>query len=223
MKTTLIIPTKDEIEGVKAVMPRINRRWADQIIVVDANSTDGTLEYLRKRKYRIVLQKRRGYGAGIKEAMEHARGGIIIEFTPDGNSIPEKIPALVRKMGEGYDLVIASRYKDGAKSYDDDILTRFGNRFFTELINLLFGSSYTDTQVAFRAYRRECYEKVKEKMDADGLTWCGQISIVFRKNKFRICEIPADEPKRIGGKRKMSPVKTGWAILSLIIRERFRG
>lgn len=222
MKTTLIVPTFNEADGVKVMMPCIKKSWVNQILIVDGGSTDGTLEYLKKHGCDFFIQKERGYGAGVREAIGRAGGEIIIEFTPDGNSLPEKIPELTNKMKEGHDMVIASRYKDGARSYDDNTLTRFGNWFFTTLINILFGAHYTDTQVAFRAYRKSSYEKTKEQMDAKGLTWCGQLSIVFWRNGLKVAEIPADEPKRIGGKRKMNPLKTGWKIFVLILKERFR-
>ena len=48
-------------------------------------------------------------------------------------------------MKEGYDMVIASRYKDNAKSYDDTILTGFGNWIFTKSINL-FHKTITQMQ-----------------------------------------------------------------------------
>ena len=57
-------------------------------------------------------------------------------------------------MREGYDLVIGSRYRDGAKSDDDDWLTALGNWMFTRIVNVLFGTRYTDVLVGFRAYRR---------------------------------------------------------------------
>ena len=44
MKTTLLVMTLNEIEGMKAIMPHIKNEWVDQIIVVDGGSTDGTIE-----------------------------------------------------------------------------------------------------------------------------------------------------------------------------------
>src|SRR3989344_3827727 len=121
MKSTLILPTLNEIDALKEILPRINKSWVDEIIVIDNHSTDGTVKFCKKHKLRIITQKSAGYGAAIKEAIEASKGDIIVEFPPDGNSIPEKIPEIIAKLNEGYDLVIASRYKDGAKSYDDDI------------------------------------------------------------------------------------------------------
>ena len=60
-------------------------------------------------------------------------------------------------MKEGYDMVIASRYLDGAKSYDDTLLTGFGNWLFTKSINFFHGSKYTDAMVMFRAYKTNVF------------------------------------------------------------------
>ncbi len=219
MKTILIAPTINEVVALRAVFPKINRKWLDEIVVVDCNSTDGTVEYCEQNGYRVHRQKSRGYGAGIREVLETSDADIVIEFPPDGNSLPEAIPRLIDKIQEGYDFVIASRYKDGAVSIDDDFLTKIGNRIFTLLVDLLFWAEYTDVLVGFRAYRRDAFNKINPT--ATGLDWSVQLPIQFAKAGLRCADIGADEPARIGGERKMRPFKTGWAILKVIGREFF--
>ena len=214
---SVIMPTLNEIEGVQAVLPRIDRRLVDEIIVTDGGSTDGTVEYCEKNGARVHTQKKKGYGSSILEALEIARGEIIVEITADGSSLPEKIPDLLAKLQEGNDLVLASRYRDGAVSKDDDWLTALGNWLFTTLTNLLFRGSLTDVLVGYRAYRRKSLDALG--MDAPGLEWVSQNTIRFLKKGFRVAEVGADEPKRIGGKRKMMPFRTGWAILTLTLKE----
>jgi len=57
------------------------------------------------------------------------------------------------------------------------------------------------------------------RMDTNGLGWPAQSAIQFARKGYRVAEISGDEPKRIGGKRKMQPLKTGLEILFLILRE----
>ena len=216
---TLIIFTWNEVDGMKAIMPRINPGWYDQLIIVDGGSTDGTVEYARQQGYFIFRQQQRGAGAAFLESVAKATGDILIVFSPDGNSIPEKIPELVAKMEEGYDFVIVSRYLDGAKSYDDDAVTAFGNWFFTTLLRMLFRAPITDALVMYRGYRREIVKKLG--VSTPTVSWGTQILARAARKGLKIGEIPGDEPPRIGGVRKMSPLKNGTSELLMTLREFF--
>ncbi len=198
MKITLLIPTLNEVEGVKATMPRIKKDWVDEILVVDGNSTDGTREYLQEHSYNVITQKKPGIVAAWWEGFEAAKGDVIILFSPDNNSIPELIPALVDKIREGYDMAIASRYMKGAKSYDDSFFTGFGNFLFTRMvINTLFGAKYTDALVMYRAFKKELLTKL-EMSNVKGPFFEAVLSIRCAKKKLKVAEIPGDEPQRIG-------------------------
>jgi glycosyltransferase involved in cell wall biosynthesis len=215
--TTLLVPALNEIEGMKQIMPRVRREWVDEILVIDGGSTDGTLEYAATQGYRVLRQQSKGITNAYREALPHVRGDVVVTFSPDGNSVPERIPDLLRKMAEGYDMVIASRYADGARSEDDDPLTRFGNRLFTGLVNVLFRGHYSDALVMLRAFRKEIVGDLPEDVPRAGLElW---LSIRCAKRRLKVTEIPGDEPRRIGGIRKMQPVLNGLDIMRLIGRE----
>ncbi len=217
MKISLVIFTLNEIDGMRVIMPRIKKEWYDQLIIVDGGSTDGTVEYAKEHGYFIFVQNRKGAGAAFREAVEKATGDIVIILSPDGNSVPERIPDLIEKMKEGYDIVIASRYTKGAKSYDDDLVTAFGNWMFTKLINLLFRSKITDSLVMYRAFRRSVVDELK--INTETVSWGSQLLTRAIRKGFRIGEIPGDEPPRIGGVRKMHPLKNGISEFLMIIRE----
>ena len=127
MKSTLLIPTLNEIEAIQVIMPQIDKSWINEIICIDGGSTDGTVEYFKENGYTVYSQQGRGFGTGMKEGMDKAEGEVIVEFTPDGNSIPSRILDLIGKYQEGYDMVICSRFTDYAKCEEDDFVTRFGN------------------------------------------------------------------------------------------------
>lgn len=220
MKVTLFIPVRNEIDGVKLIMPRIKKEWVDEIIVVDGDSTDGTYEYFEENGYSVIRQKSKGISGAYWECFEVATGDIIIPFSPDNNSVPELIPVLVNKMKEGYDMVIVSRYADGAKSYDDDFITSVGNRMFTKLTNILYGAKYTDTLVMFRAFRKDFIRTLELDVKNQPALEL-QLCIRCAKRNLKVAEIPGDEPKRIGGVRKMKPLYNGSVLLLQIVKEAF--
>ncbi len=220
MKTTLIVPTLNEIEGVKLIMPRIEKSWVDETIVVDGGSTDGTIKYFEDNGYTLIRQKSKGVCGAYWEGIEASSGDIIILFSPDNNSIPEHIPVLIDKMKEGYDMVIVSRYLRGAKSYDDDFVTAFGNWMFTKFVNIFFGGRFTDSLVIFRAFKKDIVKALtldEKKRPVFEMQLC----IRCAKQGLKVSEIPGDEPKRIGGKRKMRPLYNGATICWQVIKELF--
>ncbi|MBN1670964.1 MAG: glycosyltransferase family 2 protein [Kiritimatiellae bacterium] len=227
MKTTLLMPTWNEADGMKEIMPRIQRDWVDEIMVVDAGSTDGTLEYARDHGYRIVQQQRPGLKHAYMEAMKQITNDVVITFSPDGNSDPDRLPDLTAKMRAGYDMVIVSRYAAGARSEDDDAVTAFGNKLFTTMINLLYRARYTDTLVMYRAYRREIFTALDmdkkdgfaERVVYNRASTEPLLCIRAAKMGLRCADIPGDEPPRIGGKRKLQVFRGGAAILCMILRE----
>jgi glycosyltransferase involved in cell wall biosynthesis len=238
LKVTLVVPTLNEIKGMRVIMPRVNRELIDQIIIVDGGSTDGTLEYAREMGYELHLQKERGIRLGLIENYPNIKGDIIITFSPDGNSVPEEIPALIEKMKKGYDMVIVSRYLGEARSFDDTFISRLGNWSFTKIINFLFGFHYTDALVMFRAYKREVPEKLGiikrrsplyERFIGRYISWEPQLSVRCAKRRLKISEIPGDEPLRVEdkgtrGNRMLPPsriyhFRSGFACLYMFLEE----
>jgi glycosyltransferase involved in cell wall biosynthesis len=230
VKTTLLIMALNEIEGLKAIAPTIPRHRFEQILLVDGGSKDGTQEYARDLGYEVYQQKNRGLRQGYAEAWPLIRGDNVICFSPDGNSMTECLEPLLDKMEDGYDMVIVSRYLGDAKSEDDDIITGFGNWMFTSLINLFHGGKYTDAMVMYRAFGKDLYYRLH--LDRETTYWPEKylftriclmpiLSIRAAKAGMKIGEIPGDEPKRIGGERKLQIVRWGLAYMLQVFTEKF--
>ena len=228
MTVTLLIPTLNEIDGMRAIMPEVADDWCDQIIILDGGSTDGTVEYAREHNYDVVIQEKPGLFNAYWQVYEYIRGDIVITFSPDGNSLPEIIPELIKKIRQGYDMVIVSRYLADAKSEDDNWITSLGNWVFTGLINVLFGGSYTDAMVIYRAYKTSLIkelgllnppQKSIESRFAHMISWEPLLSMRAAKRKLEIAEIPGDEPSRIGGEGKCQHFTWGFVYLMEMVQE----
>jgi glycosyltransferase involved in cell wall biosynthesis len=224
----LVVPTLNEIAGMRVIMPRVSKEWFDQILVVDGGSTDGTLEYATENGYSVVRQKRRGMRNAYLDMLPHATGDVLITFSPDGNSIPELLPNLVSEMRKGYDMVIVSRYLGRARSHDDTRFTGFANMVFTRAIDAFFRARYTDAMVIFRAYRRELIHvleldsdlayRLPEKVAGIQISWEMVMSIRCAKLKLKVGEIPGDEPPRIDGVKKVH-FRWGFGYVFQVLQE----
>ena len=211
MRVTLVMPALNEIAGLRWVLPRIPREGIDQILVIDGGSSDGTVEYALEHGCEVHRQIQPGLRLAYIEAYEKIKGDVIVTFSPDGNSVPEVLPALIQEMTKGYDMVIVSRYLREATSYDDTALTRLGNHVFTGIVNLLFGTRYTDAMVMYRAYKRSVpndlgITRVRspryERLIGRYISWEPSLSVRCGKRKLKIAEIPGDEPRRIGDEER---------------------
>lgn len=229
MRITLVVPTLNEIDGMREIMPRIPKGVCEQILVLDGGSTDGTVEYAREHGYEVYVQKKRGFRHAYTEALPLMRGDAIITFSPDGNSPPEAVALLAAKLAEGYDMVIASRYLPPAKSEDDDFVTAFGNWLFTRVVNVLHGGRYTDVMVILRAYRKQVIHDLElhtdeayrtaERLFFTQISWEPLLSVRAAKRRLKVTEIPVSEPPRVGGVRKLQVLRWGAAYMFQFWRE----
>lgn len=223
----LLMPTLNEVVGLKHVLPHVDRSLFKEIIVVDGGSTDGTVEYCRKQGLTVLRQPKRGVPDAEEFGVINSTADVIVTFTPDGNSLAELLPAVCKKFEEDCDMVIVSRYAEGATSYDDDVMTGFGNWMFRLIVNLLFGSHYTDVLVGYRAYTRDAVKCMRlvgmgdensfRQKNVLMNSWELGSSLRAARLKLKVAEIPGDEPKRIGGIRKMSVIRNGFGAVFQIL------
>ena len=111
---SLIIPAKNEAKNLPYVLPLIPDEM-DEVIVVDGESTDGTLEVARELRpdVRIVNQTGKGKGNALRAGFEAARGDIIVMIDADGSTDPREIPIFISALMAGADFVKGSRFMQG--------------------------------------------------------------------------------------------------------------
>lgn len=224
MKSSLIILTFNEIEGAKALFDKIPFAEFDEFFIVDPGSTDGTVEFFKKKGIRVVFQKKRGRGEAFRVAFKEAKGDVLVFFSPDGNENPSDTMKLKEAIEEGYDMAIASRFLPTSRSDDSDYFLSYrswGNQFFTFLANLFFKGNFSDAINGFRAVKKDKFKELKA--DAEGFAIEYQMSIRALKLKYKIKEIPTVEEKRIGGRSTAASLPTGLKLAKVLLKEIFVG
>jgi len=220
LRTSLIILTRNEISGLKALISHIPLSVVDEVFAVDYDSTDGTVEFFRSHGIQVLEQKKPGRGFAFQLAAKHAKGKYLIFFSPDGNEDPLDIPKLIEELESGCDLSIASRFMKGSRNEEDDQFFKFrawANRCFTHIVKMFWGGNITDTINGYRAIRKNAFNSLR--LDADGFAIEFQMSIRALKKGYRVKEIPTREGNRIGGASTAYAISTGITFLWLLARE----
>jgi glycosyltransferase involved in cell wall biosynthesis len=191
-----------------------------EVVLVDGNSTDGTPEVARELRpdARVVTQSRRGKGEALACGFAAAEGDIIVMLDADGSARPEEIARFIDALVDGADFAKGSRFVDGGGSSDITRLRRSGNAALSWLVNLLFGTRYTDLCYGYNAFWRHCLPAIA--IDCDGFEVETLINIRAARAGLRIVEVPSFEESRIHGNSNLRTFRDGWRVLRTIVRER---
>ncbi|ODS34725.1 MAG: glycosyltransferase [Candidatus Scalindua rubra] len=223
MKSSLIILTLNEIEGVRTLYDRIPFDAVDECFVVDGGSIDGTVEFFRERGIKVVPQEIKGRGEAFRIAVKEAKGSYLIFFSPDGNENPGDIPKLLELLARGYDIAIASRFLSGSQNEEDDLRfpwRAWANRTFTYIANIIWNTNrnyITDTINGYRAVKKGAFNKLN--INAPGFVIEYQMSIRAMKLGLKVVEIPTIEGQRIGGVSTAKSISTGLLFLRFLFKE----
>ncbi len=217
-KIALLMPTLNELQGLKATLPAIDRSLVDEIVIVDGGSIDGTVEHAMVEGLTVVSQIRPGLQFAVYDIARALRCDCVIEFSPDGNCPADLLPGIVAKLGQGYDLVVVSRYLDHARSYDDHLVSAFGNWLFTRLMRPLAKFPITDALTMYRGYSRRILLDQDFAYYLKGPVLEPLVTGICGLKSLRAVEIPGEEPKRIGGVTKRSILYNGSLVMLMIVR-----
>jgi glycosyltransferase involved in cell wall biosynthesis len=217
---SVVIPTKNEAGNIAWVLEQIPA-WVDEIVLVDAHSTDGTVAAaLRVRPDVVVVdQEPRGKGAALQAGFAAATGDIIVMLDADGSMHPREISRYVALLASGYDLVKGSRFMAGAASTDITWLRRLGNRSLLALTNLIYGTRFTDLCYGYCAFRRDILAGLQ--LTATGFEVEAQLIVRAHSTGLSITEVPSLESNRRAGQSNLRTFRDGRRVLWELLKEPF--
>ena len=196
---------RENIAKLITIIRTVLGQTLHEIIVVDDNSPDGTMQIAQGLADVAVTKKREGQSKGLLCGMKLAKHPIIIPIDSDLKNDPVHIPELVKQI-DNYDAVAASRIE----------LPRISEVVTSKTLGKLVG--VTDTSSNFKAFRKE----VVSTFDLRGReTFGAEFRVIAKKKGLRIGEIKYDPPPRrknprIGGAMKAN-LRIFWALIKSLI------
>lgn len=233
-RVSVVIPTLNEARNLPHVLGALPPDTYE-VIVVDGHSVDNTLAVARKLRpdARIVMQTRTGKGNALACGCAAATGDIIAMIDADGSTDASEIPGFVLALLDGADFAKGTRFAKDGGSEDITRLRALGNRMLTGLVNLLYGTRYTDLCYGFNVFWQSQLSVLGFDAtavlpaDSSGCLWGDGfeietlINIRIAAAGLAVTEVPSFEHSRLYGVSNLSAVSDGIRVLRTILYERF--
>jgi hypothetical protein len=206
LSVSVIIPTWNEAAGIAYTL-RTVPSLVDEVVVVDANSSDGTADIARANGARVFTELRRGYGRAFKTGFNAAKSDILVSADGDGTYPLGVLPDLLEYMIER-DMAFCSC----ARFPLDDpgsmrARNKLGNRAMSFAASVLWGRPFQDVLTGMWAMRREAW--VQLDLVSDSWNFSEEIKIRARETfGARFAEFHIRYAERLG-ETKVAPWRVG--------------
>ncbi len=214
MKTLVIIPTYNEQENIREIVPEVlEKDHSIDILIVDDNSPDGTGQIADEMaqenpRMRVLHREEKAglgtaYKTGFRYALENGYD-YVFEMDADFSHDPKYIPDFFKAIKDA-DLVLGSRYISGVNVINWPISRLLLSYYANVYTRWVTGLPVKDATGGFKCFRREVLEKIDlDQVQSEGYSF--QIEMSFRawKKGFKIKEIPIVFEDRRVGQSKMS-------------------
>lgn len=227
IRIALVLLNKNEVQGCKEILPKIDVSLFSAVAFVDGHSTDGSLEFLLQGGLKQIGQESPGRGAAMQQAFLFLQEecDAIIFLSMDGNEDPSDLPIMIGLLRKGYDLVIGNRMSEGGINEEDTNLfkpRKWVNQLFALLIYIIFGKrklKIKDPINGYRAFRSDAWNRLSLTETGFGVEF--QSSIRAYKRNLKYVEFPTHELPRLGGKSSAKSIPTGLRFLKIVVYELF--
>jgi glycosyltransferase involved in cell wall biosynthesis len=215
-KISLVLPARNEAEGLRALLPGLRQYLSEdvEVVIVNDGSDDCTLEACAQFPVRVISHPYpKGNGAAIKTGARAAKGEVLIFLDADGQHKPEDIAVLLGKFNEGYDMVVGARqsgsHAGSHRAVANDIFSRFATWMVQQPVeDLTSGFRVVDAQ----KFRKFLY------LLPNGFSYPTTITMSFFRAGFSVAYVPIHTPHRSFGKSHIRPIRDGVRFLLIIIK-----
>lgn len=215
---SVVVPAMNEAENLPHVFATIPQ-WVDEIVLVDGNSVDDTVEVAKRLRpnVKIVTQTGKGKGDALSAGFAACTSDIIVMIDADGSTDGREIISFVGALVTGADFVKGSRYAAGGGSDDLTLNRRLGNKVLTGIVNVMYKTNYTDLCYGYNAFWARHLDVLD--LDCDGFEVETLMNVRAAKAGLKVHEVPSHERNRIHGESNLRAVRDGFRVLKTILKE----
>ncbi len=216
---SVVIPARNEALNLGWVLSRMPE-CVSEIILVDGQSTDGTVDVAREcgLDIRVIVEPARGKGTALRTGFAAATGDYVVMLDADGSMDPLEIPRFVAPLATGWHVVKGSRFLPSGGSTDISRYRQIGNLGLLKIAEVLFGFRQTDFCYGYMAFQRSVLPQLG--LTATGFEIEAQMAVRSHLLGLRVTEVPSMEAPRRNGASNLHPIRDGIRILRTMLANR---
>jgi glycosyltransferase involved in cell wall biosynthesis len=214
MRVSVILPAKNEAEGLRRTLPAVRALLPEaEVIVVDDGSIDGTAVVAVELGAQVLASPySMGNGAAIKRGARAATGDILVFMDADAQHAAADIPRLLEKIDAGFDMAVGARNAGGQANVGRGA----ANAFYNQLASWMTGHRVEDLTSGFRAVRADRFREFLHLLP-NGFSYPTTSTMAFFRSAYPVAYVPIQVSKRIG-KSHIRPLRDGARFLLIIFR-----
>jgi glycosyltransferase involved in cell wall biosynthesis len=214
MRVSVILPAKNEAEGLRHALPGLRTMFPEaEVIVVDDGSTDATAAVAAEHGARVISSPYpMGNGAAIKRGARAAAGDVLVFMDADGQHDAADIHRLLERIAAGFDMAVGARNAAGQANVGRGA----ANAFYNRLASWMTGHRVEDLTSGFRAVRADRFREFLHLLP-NGFSYPTTSTMAFFRSAYPVAYVSIDVARRIG-KSHIRPLRDGARFLLIIFR-----